>query len=267
MYDLYSLGWHSFQQLCLTVTREILGQTVESFLDTADGGRDGAFAGTWKRKSAEALAGRFVVQCKFTGKRQKNLKAEDLLDEVKKAERLVETGRCDSYVVMTNAGVSGAAAEEIEALFAKAGVKQIAIFGSTWICDQIRENKRLRIGKGVSCDYSRAKAPAVAGRNRGPVPNSGLPERYVAPLPRRDLREKSSAPFCPFCPFCPLFVSNAGLMASPFGLIGATILRLDFEGKHNHFGTTEATLLSPRLARWTSTCDNFRTCINGRNRS
>ena len=35
MYDLYSLGWHSFQQLCLTVTREILGQTVESFLDTA----------------------------------------------------------------------------------------------------------------------------------------------------------------------------------------------------------------------------------------
>jgi hypothetical protein len=44
MYDLYSLGWHSFQQLCLTVTREILGQTVESFLDTADGGCDGACA-------------------------------------------------------------------------------------------------------------------------------------------------------------------------------------------------------------------------------
>ncbi len=66
MYDLHSLGWHSFQQLCLTITREILGQTVECFLDTADGGRDGAFAGTWGPKSAEALTGRFVVQCKFT---------------------------------------------------------------------------------------------------------------------------------------------------------------------------------------------------------
>ena len=33
MYDLHILGWHSFQQLCLTITREIFGQTVESFLD------------------------------------------------------------------------------------------------------------------------------------------------------------------------------------------------------------------------------------------
>ena len=46
---------------------------------------------------------------------------------------------------MTNAGVSGTAAEEIEALFKKARVKHVAVFGSTWICDQIRENKRLRM--------------------------------------------------------------------------------------------------------------------------
>ncbi len=32
MYDLDNLGWHSFQELCLTITREILGQTVASFL-------------------------------------------------------------------------------------------------------------------------------------------------------------------------------------------------------------------------------------------
>lgn len=38
MYDLHNLGWSSFQQLCLTITREILGQTVESFLDSGDGG-------------------------------------------------------------------------------------------------------------------------------------------------------------------------------------------------------------------------------------
>lgn len=145
MYDLYSLGWHSFQQLSLSITREILGQTVESFLDTADGGRDGAFAGTWKRTHAEALAGRYVVQCKFTSKRGRNLKAAELGDEVKKARRLVKAGRCDSYILMTNAGVSGTAAEEIEALFKTVRVKYVAVFGSTWICDQIRENKRLRM--------------------------------------------------------------------------------------------------------------------------
>lgn len=47
MYDLHILGWHSFQQLCLTITRGILGQTVESYLDSADAGKDGAFAGIW----------------------------------------------------------------------------------------------------------------------------------------------------------------------------------------------------------------------------
>jgi hypothetical protein len=45
MYDLHDLGWNSFQHLCLTITREIFGQTVESFLGSGDGGRAGAFTG------------------------------------------------------------------------------------------------------------------------------------------------------------------------------------------------------------------------------
>jgi hypothetical protein len=31
VYDLHSLGWHSFQQLSLTVASEILSQTVQFF--------------------------------------------------------------------------------------------------------------------------------------------------------------------------------------------------------------------------------------------
>jgi hypothetical protein len=68
MYDLHNLGWNSFQQLCLTITREILGQTVESFLDTNDGGRDGAFVGKWRPTGQEDMTGSFVIQCKFTSK-------------------------------------------------------------------------------------------------------------------------------------------------------------------------------------------------------
>jgi hypothetical protein len=102
MYDLYNLGWHSFQELCLTITREILGQTVESFLDSSDAGKDGAFAGTWLSTKGEALSGRFVIQCKFTSKQGKNLSTSDLKDEVEKAEKLVRNGRCDCYILMTN---------------------------------------------------------------------------------------------------------------------------------------------------------------------
>ena len=57
MYDLHKLGWKDFQKLCLTVMEVILGQTVESFLDSHDGGRDGAFTGKWTATGQEDLRG------------------------------------------------------------------------------------------------------------------------------------------------------------------------------------------------------------------
>jgi conflict system STAND superfamily ATPase len=145
MYDLHKLGRHNFQQLCLTITRDILGQTVESFLDSADAGKDGAFGGTWVPSQGEALSGRFVIQCKFTSKRDKLLSLSDLADEGRKARRLVQKGRCDCYILLTNAGLPGSTAEDVATLFKSAGVKHSRTFGSTWICQQIRENKRLRM--------------------------------------------------------------------------------------------------------------------------
>ncbi len=144
MYNLHSLGWHSFQQLCLSITREILGQTVQSFLETNDGGRDGAFTGIWK-KDSDDLSGTFVIQCKFTNKKGGNLSASSLKDEFSKAERLVKLGKCDTYILMTNAGISGAQEEKIALQFESLGVKHYKTLGSTWICDQIRENKKLRM--------------------------------------------------------------------------------------------------------------------------
>jgi energy-coupling factor transporter ATP-binding protein EcfA2 len=145
MYDLHSLGWHSFQQLCLAVAREVLGQTVESFLDSNDGGRDGAFTGTWTQHGCKTLSGRFVIQCKFTTKKESNLYASDLSDEAEKARRLVAAGLCDCYLLLTNAGLSGAEVEKIEGLYKSVGVKEVLLYGSTWICQQIQESKRLRM--------------------------------------------------------------------------------------------------------------------------
>lgn len=145
MYDLHTLGWHSFQYLCLTILREVLGQAVESFLDSNDGGRDGAFSGTWKPSGNENLTGRFVIQCKHTSRPAYVLQLSDLTDEAEKAKRLVTAGRCDCYVLLTNAGVTGTRAEEIEALFLAAGVKQVVVYGSTWLTQQIQEHKRLRM--------------------------------------------------------------------------------------------------------------------------
>lgn len=145
MYDLHRLGWHSFQQLCLTIAREVLGQTVQSFLDSNDAGRDGAFAGSWKPASGERLSGQFVIQCKFSSKANYNLAKSDITDEIPKVSKLVADRLCDVYVLMTNAGVSAKQEANIKSELVQAGVKHVLIYGATWIEDQIKENTRLRM--------------------------------------------------------------------------------------------------------------------------
>ncbi|ALA26698.1 hypothetical protein [Piscirickettsia salmonis] len=145
MYDLHLLGWNSFQQLCLTITREVLGQTVQSFLDSNDAGRDGAFAGSWTPSSGEHLSGKFVIQCKFTNRPSFSLTKSGIKDEIPKVRKLVADGFCDVYILMTNAGVSANQDSLIKSELMGAGAKKVLIFGFTWIEDQIKENTRLRM--------------------------------------------------------------------------------------------------------------------------
>jgi hypothetical protein len=145
MYELHRIGWNSFQQLCLTIAREILGQTVQSFLDSNDAGRDGAFAGHWAPAPGQHICGNFVIQCKFSGKAGHLLSKSDIADELPKVSRLVAAGLCDVYVLMSNAGVSGKREATIRSALMGAGAKHVLIYGQTWMEDQIRENTRLRM--------------------------------------------------------------------------------------------------------------------------
>ena len=117
---------------------------MESFLNSHDGGRDGAFTGTWRTAGQEDLSGHFVIQCKFTSRANYNLTESDLSDEFDKARKLVDKGICDSYVLMTNAGLSGDLETKIDHRLKSVGVKHVRIHGSDWINQQILENKRLR---------------------------------------------------------------------------------------------------------------------------
>lgn len=144
-YDLHRLGWHSFQQLCIAVTTRVLGQAVESFLDGNDGGRDGAFKGSWSPQENEIYQGKFVIQCKFSARREHNLNYSDVADELSKAKRLVDKGQCDVYVLMTNAGVTGASHLKIIDAFEAVGVKHALVLDSTWICQKIETHSSLRM--------------------------------------------------------------------------------------------------------------------------
>lgn len=146
-YELHSLGWKGFQNLCVSIAGEVWGQVIQSYFDSRDGGRDGAFHGTWKPKAGESFQGAFTAQCKFTSKADKTLQLSDLSDELANARRLASRGLADNYILFTNARVTGATAEAgIKAMFeAIPGIKRFAAFGSDRISQIIRESPRLRM--------------------------------------------------------------------------------------------------------------------------
>lgn len=145
-YELHSLGWKAFQQLCVSIISEVWGQSVQSFFDSHDGGRDGAFNGTWTPALGEMYQGAFTVQCKFTSKPSNALRTGDLCDELEKARRLAARGLADNYFLFTNAQLTGTTAEKLQVAFESIpGIRRFATYGAERISEFIRESPRLRM--------------------------------------------------------------------------------------------------------------------------
>lgn len=142
-FDLIKLGWKAFQDLATAVAAEILKRPVQSFLGSNDGGRDGAFLGTWTGDDGQPV--KSTLQCKFMGKLGANLTLAKLKSELPKAELLAKDGLAEDYVILTNAGVSGEADKEICAAFEAVGVKRCQVFGGSWIGQQLEQSVRLRM--------------------------------------------------------------------------------------------------------------------------
>lgn len=142
-YDLNRLGWKAFQDLACAVTAEVLDRPIQTFLSSNDGGRDGAFVGTWE--SAEGATLKSTIQCKFLGKPGASLTLAGLKSELSKAAKLAQQGLAEDYLILTNAGVSGDADQQICAAFEATGVKKCRVFGGSWIIQQLVESPRLRM--------------------------------------------------------------------------------------------------------------------------
>jgi hypothetical protein len=150
VFELHTLGWRAFQDLCGAVVRTVWGQSAQAFADSNDAGRDGAFYGVWHDPPAstglhDLLRGPFVLQCKHTKKAGSTLSAGDVEDEFDKVPSLVERGLCRSYVLMTNARVTGNSEEKILGRLRKAGVEHPLVLGGQWVCDTIAAYRELRL--------------------------------------------------------------------------------------------------------------------------
>lgn len=140
-FELHQLGWFSFEQLCRTICREIWRQPIEVYSRGPDGGRDGFLYGPWREDVAESPG---ILQCKHTAVPSSHLTPSDMKTELKKVEKHVTAGRCDVYVVMTNARVTGDSAAAIAEAFRGVGVRKVLILGYESLCELLTQEKALR---------------------------------------------------------------------------------------------------------------------------
>src|ERR1700757_4907274 len=101
LFDLSSLGWKAFQDLCAAVASEVLDRSIQTFLPARDGGRDGAFLGTWEGAPDEPTA-KSTIQCKFTSALGASLTLSQVRPELPKVTRLADRGLAHDYIIMTN---------------------------------------------------------------------------------------------------------------------------------------------------------------------
>lgn len=149
-FDLHTLGWRAFQDLCAAVVRTVWGQSALAFADSNDGGRDGAFYGIWHSPPdapgpQDLTDGPFVLQCKHTKKPGDTLTESDLEEEFTKVPALVAGGLCRSYALMTNARVTGNAEAKIRSRLLAAGVEHPLVLDGQWVCDTIAMHQKLRL--------------------------------------------------------------------------------------------------------------------------
>lgn len=144
-FQLYSLGWKAFQDLCLTVLSDQFGQAVQRYSPLKDGGRDGAFVGEWNPTDALRLSGETVVQCKFTNRRDATLTISAFRDEFTKAKNLWRRRLRDNYVVLTSYRVTAEFEESARQRFAEFGCNNFHVFGYEWLAGAIQQSPRLRL--------------------------------------------------------------------------------------------------------------------------
>lgn len=145
-FNLNTLGWKAFQHLSITIVSSIFGQTIQSFFDSNDGGRDGAFFGKWTDYEGETLSGSFTAQCKFTSKSNEQLTLSHLANEIDKIKVLAARGLSDNYFIFTNFSLTGQNDAKIkETIQSIPNVKHCRIYGQERLNLIIHENSKLRM--------------------------------------------------------------------------------------------------------------------------
>jgi len=142
-FELHTLGWRAFQDLCFTILREEFGHKCQLLSYVKDLGQDVIFIGenTLENNLAEA----FIFQCKHRSKPDISVTLGMFTEEIVKLKALSKLKHIRNYYIVTNMIVSGESEVAIkERIQAECNIPNVQIYGKDWLDRTILESRRLR---------------------------------------------------------------------------------------------------------------------------
>ena len=141
-FELHTLGWRAFQDLCFTIIREEFGHRCQLLSYVKDLGQDVIFKGDNTRDSNYET---FIFQCKHKSKPDISVTLGMFKEEIMKLKALNELKHIRDYYIITNMIVSGTVESALkEKIQTECNIPNVIIYGKDWLDRTILENKRLR---------------------------------------------------------------------------------------------------------------------------
>lgn len=135
-FRLYELSDDDFEDLCVKISVDWLGEGVTPFAPGPDGGRDGSFIGTANKfpSESEPFDGKFVLQAKHATSPVASYSDKPFQRDLKNKEyprikKLVKDGMCEHYILFANRKLTGGAQKKIHDELVALGLKSAHIIG------------------------------------------------------------------------------------------------------------------------------------------
>jgi hypothetical protein len=138
------MGWQSFQDLCCVIAEVEYKRPVGRVSKSKDEGRDGFFYGLVEKPLHENDERQTTLQSKHFSNSNSSLTLSTVQDDLSKVERLVQEGRADGYILISNGKLSEGNRKEIHDELKRLGVKKPYIFGKDWVESKILEHHKVR---------------------------------------------------------------------------------------------------------------------------
>lgn len=163
-YPFEDLGDDQFERFVVEVARHLFGSGVQEFAKGPDGGRDARFEGTAERfpSSTGPWTGITVIQAKHTNALNAHFaegafsgvrKSSVLSEETGRIKKLVATGECDNYLLVSNRRLGGRTAPAIvKRIATETGIPaaQIHLIGLERLGSLLRDQTDLPRLAGIS---------------------------------------------------------------------------------------------------------------------